>query len=525
MSKRIKLNLLVIAVVILFYASITGLYFENARENVKADFYSSFNDAQFELYNAAAYTIAPEEEGYINCRDAEEFIYYYCDGLSLYPYTIAIFDGSGKELARTGSYVDFSRNTPRKSILEYEKGYRCYIYNYFNEDIVSRLEKAVDNGWFFTEFGFYGENDNIFPVYMLFEDGYGNETDKIMFSDREAQEVIKTPNDYLSFNPEHIANTDYLKKSTDYIENNINSGAALSQFEDMAADEELTEDEIVTDNYVCWCMKDLYINSQKCTLLYVSYIDINSYTLNCEDVDYYFKDMALFHIAAAAIALALLNHYISKSNLDKTRYSFTNAAAHELKTPLAVIENQCEFILEGVNEDKNDEYIKSIYSQTRRMSQLLNNLLRYNKLSALNSIEKTDVDLTDIVNAEIEKYTTFAQSKNITITSDLQQCSVRANSELIGLVIDNFISNAVKFSPQGSAVYVTLSKNRFSVTNSFDGELDKNIWNMLYTADSARSDKSNGMGLPISKAILDLHKYKYGYNKENGNVEFYFVAK
>lgn len=525
MSKRIKLNVLVIVVVLLFYVSITGLYFDNARENTKSDFYSSNFDAQYELYNASAYTIAPEEEGYINCKDAEEFIYYYCDGLSFYPYSVAIFDSNGNELARTGSYVDFSRNTTRKSILEYEKGYRCFIDRYLTDDIQSRLENAFQEGWFLTEFGFYSENDEFIPVYMLYEDGYGNETDRIVFSNHDAQEIIKTPNDTLYFNPVNIAQPKYLQKCVDYIENDISSGNALAQFKDRGTGEEVINDEIVTDNYVCWYFDELYINSEKCTLLYVSYIDINSYTLNCEDVSYYFKDMALFHIAAAAIALTLVNHYINKNKAEKAKYIFTNAIAHELKTPLAVIENQSEFILEGVNADKNLEYTKSIYSQTLRMSSLLNNLLRYNKLSSLSKIDKQKTELSSIINTELEKYASLAESKNISLSADLEETQINCNTELIALVIDNFISNAIKFSKENAEVKIILKNKKLSVINPTEKELSKDIWDMLYTEDEARGDKSTGMGLPISKVILQLHNYKYGLKNENGCAEFYFIAK
>ena len=524
MGKRIKLNVLVIVVVLLFYVSITGLYFDNARTNVKNEFFSDSSSTEIDLMEAAMLTGYYDGEEHIQFSSAEEFLYD-CNIGSFYPYMIAIYDSNGNELAKTGSYISFSRHNTRKSILEYEKNYFCFIDEYLTADTQKRLADCWNKGYFLREFGFCMENEKIIPVYLLYEDGYGNVTDKIIFTDREAQDMVRTPNDYININPGKLGDLPYMQKCYEYIENDIDSGNALSQFDSRTEDGFVVNDEISTDNYFCWCFDELYINSEKCTLLYVSYIDLNSYTLHLEDVSYYFKDMALFHIAAAAIMLAVINHYINKNKVEKAKYLFTNAAAHELKTPLAVIENQCEFILEGVNKDKNLEYTQSIYNQTLRMSSLLNNLLRYNKLSAIHKVDKEKAELSVIVDTEINKYQSFADAKGIQISADLENTEINCNTELIALVIDNFLSNAIKFSKANTEVKVILRNKKLSVVNSTDRELSKNVWDMLYTEDKARGEKSTGMGLPISKVILQLHSYKYGFNYENGCAEFYFIAK
>lgn len=63
--------------------------------------------------------------------------------------------------------------------------------------------------------------------------------------------------------------------------------------------------------------------------------------------------------------------HCEKEQMKYARYSFSNAAAHELKTPLAIIQNRCELVMEKVNEDKNDEYVKSIYEESIRMNKLV----------------------------------------------------------------------------------------------------------------------------------------------------------
>ena len=242
----------------------------------------------------------------------------------------------------------------------------------------------------------------------------------------------------------------------------------------------------------------------------------------------------LYYFVLCLIANITLVIYFKKARkLEDSKIAFTSAAAHELKTPLAVIENQCECILENIAPEKNNDYVKSIYSESLRMNKLVATLLQYNRLASAESIKKEKCDLTEIVKAEIEKYAPLMESKDIQLETSIAQSEIviSCNKDLIALVIDNYLSNAVKHTAEGKKITVTLSGNvndfTLSVFNegkNIKPELVKNLWDIFYRDDEARNseDHSTGMGLAICKQILEHHKYKYGFTNKPNGVEFYF---
>lgn len=236
----------------------------------------------------------------------------------------------------------------------------------------------------------------------------------------------------------------------------------------------------------------------------------------------------VIYILLAIIIYAFANKLYSKNKrINTAKQAFISAAAHELKTPLTIIQNQSEFIIENIAPEKNGEYIKSIYAESQRMDKLVKDLLQYNRLASSDKIEKEMCSLTKIVTQETEKYTLLAKQKEVVVKTEIaESVIINANADLMALVIDNYLSNAIKHTQQGKSAYVTLTDKRFSVFN--EGELipktDKSeIFEVFTKTDKSRqNDGSSGMGLAICKQILELHKYKYGLKNENDGVTFYF---
>ena len=239
---------------------------------------------------------------------------------------------------------------------------------------------------------------------------------------------------------------------------------------------------------------------------------------------------ALYYFVLCLIANITLIVYFRKARkLEESKIAFTSAAAHELKTPLAVIENQCECIMENVAPEKNEEYVRSIYSESLRMNKLVATLLQYNRLASAESIKKEKCDLSEMVKAETEKYKPLIEAKNILLEENVPDHSVEisCNKELLALVIDNYLSNAIKHTAENGKITVSLSADTFAVYNegkNIKPELAKNLWDIFYRDDEARNseDKSTGMGLAICKQILEHHKFKYGFINKSDGVEFYF---
>lgn len=518
MKKTIKLNLIVLAAVLIFYSATVSMTYNNVKESIEEDYRTVTSELDFQIYQAGALTYDSESEDYREWRCVEEFLNDYDYNIS-YPHRVVVYDSNGNEVARTGTTLEFSTYSYGNKYIAPNISYLCNLDNYLTEEQKEFIVQRERYGGYIKKFACISENrDNpiVTPVYLEYVDVQKNKEYRLNFSDETPNVIV----DYsISLNLVDDNNKDY-----EFIDKQIADGIPQAYLDENGDD----LGGIGLANY-SRC-NELYIGSEVYSVLSVSYIDSARYTLQDFRFTNSLGNITLLYVTVTAIALAVLNVYIKRNRLNNAKYVFSNAAAHELKTPLAVIENKCEFILEGVDESKTAEYVNETYKEALRMNTLLNNLLRYNKLSTINRVEKADSNLRQLVENELEKYSSAAKVKNITFNIELTDADINCNDELISLAVGNLLSNAVKFSPSDSTVSVILTKfkkkkYKLSVINRFDGVIDKKVWDMLYVSDEARSGKSTGMGLPISKEIFELHRYKYGFKNENGTVEFYFIAK
>lgn len=233
----------------------------------------------------------------------------------------------------------------------------------------------------------------------------------------------------------------------------------------------------------------------------------------------------LFSVVMLVVFVVANKLYKKNEALNQARQTFTSAAAHELKTPITIINNQCECLLENVAPEKAQEYITNIYNQNKHISSLVNNLLQYNRIDSA-SLEKTETNLKSIFFEELEKYEALIESKELKITTNnIEDISIIADEKLIRLVIDNYISNAIKHTENGHSIDIACSSKRFSVFNigsQIPAEDKNKIWEIFSRSVDNEVIESSGMGLAICKKILISHKFKYGFNNKNNGVEFYF---
>ncbi len=246
-----------------------------------------------------------------------------------------------------------------------------------------------------------------------------------------------------------------------------------------------------------------------------------------------FYTAIIFAVATLIVYIVAIRLFNKSQQMRRNQQAFISAAAHELKTPLAVIQNQCECIMENIAPEKNGEYVKSVYDEAVRMDSIVRTLLLFNRVTNAESVLKERCDLSEIVKAEIEKYRAYAKTNNAEISCDIKDgVFVSANHELISLAIDNYFSNAVKYAKGEKKISVRLEANAkefvFEVYNDGDAiPYTEDIWGILTKGDSARtsSGDSSGMGLPISKRIFELHGFGCSYTNKRGGVSFFFKGK
>ena len=208
--------------------------------------------------------------------------------------------------------------------------------------------------------------------------------------------------------------------------------------------------------------------------------------------------------------------------LNNLKNKFLGIAAHDLRNPLSTIRGFSEMLLEGdmgeLNSDQK-EYLSIIQNVSNNMLKLLNDLLDISAIeSGKLSLELTKSQLKPFIEDRIRLNKVIADRKNIVINEDINPTpDVLFDAIRMGQVIDNLLSNSIKFSHQGSNIYVKLSSDDKCIIIVKDegpgispedqaklfGEFQK------LDAKPTGGEKSTGLGLSIVKKIVNAH---------NGNI-------
>ncbi|PHA03658.1 two-component sensor histidine kinase [Bacillus pseudomycoides] len=252
---------------------------------------------------------------------------------------------------------------------------------------------------------------------------------------------------------------------------------------------------------------------------------INSLSVNLKD-----------RIDKLHVANTKLQQDIEKERqLEKTRKEFISGVSHELKTPLSVIRSFAEGIKDGVSKDTT-YYTDVILEETDNMNRLIIEMLELAKLeSGTYKLEMEAFSIGELIQQVYTKLLFSIEEKNLHVELALDPTIyVQANRNRIEQVVVNLLSNAIRYTPTGQQVKLSVIEYEETVKIEIENNgtpipeesLDK-IWDRFYRLDASRSRHTGGTGLGLSivKNILELHHADYGvYNKENG-VAFYFALQ
>lgn len=217
---------------------------------------------------------------------------------------------------------------------------------------------------------------------------------------------------------------------------------------------------------------------------------------------------------------------------EENRRKMTSNIAHELKTPLAVIRSYAEGIKENIAEEKRDKYLDVIISETERMDGMVLEMLDLSRLeSGRVKLSVDEFSLKEMVLSIFDKLSLAAEAKNLKVEFIMpDECIIKADESRIGQVVENFASNAVKYTPVGGNIKVRITQSRNSVTFSVENdstplsaeELSK-VWDTFYRTDESRTSGGTGLGLAIAKNIIELHGGRCGAVNTKNGVEFRFT--
>lgn len=205
---------------------------------------------------------------------------------------------------------------------------------------------------------------------------------------------------------------------------------------------------------------------------------------------------------------------------------FITDAGHEIKTPLAIIKADAD-VLEMDNE--NNEWVEDIQKQTERLTALTNDLVSLARMEEAKDMDLSeDVALSELVEEEVNAYQMLAQSAGKAIELKLQPAVfMKGNEKSLRRLVNILMDNAMKYSPENTAVKVCLSKTGrqilFSVWNESIEPLTKEnlelLFDRFYRTDSSRNSETggHGIGLSMAKAITEAHGGKIRAVSEDGN--------
>ncbi len=218
-------------------------------------------------------------------------------------------------------------------------------------------------------------------------------------------------------------------------------------------------------------------------------------------------------------------------NAEEQRRTLTSNMAHELKTPLAIVRSHAEGLLEGIAGERRQEYLEAIVSETDRMDGMILRMLELSRLEAGRvKLQREEFRLDELVEETLVRYQPSITGKGLTLEKDLPATVVSADRERVEEIIENLLTNAVKYCRQNGVIKVSCQQvgrgdGEFTVYNDADflsDEATERIWEPFYRVSSSRTDRGTGLGLPIVRGLVELHGGEVYVRNTDGGVEFGF---
>ena len=226
---------------------------------------------------------------------------------------------------------------------------------------------------------------------------------------------------------------------------------------------------------------------------------------------------------------ASLNAMADKIHRDYVNMKeFTENAAHEMQTPLAVVQSKMELLLQDANlKDQQVQAIVDSSAALSRLSKLNQSLLLLAKIEN-NQYETSElINLTTATEKYLKLFDELIKDKKLQVQTDLKEAFyVNLHPLLADSLVSNLIGNAVKYNHEGGSIFISVDRNKFKITNTSTLPLIAESQLFKRFNKSGRlSETSNGLGLAIVKKICDTHNLSITYRFQNAEHSFTIQKK
>lgn len=228
-----------------------------------------------------------------------------------------------------------------------------------------------------------------------------------------------------------------------------------------------------------------------------------------------------------------------RKEVDRAKTEFVSLASHQLRTPLSAIRWYSEMLLSkyvGELNEKQKQYVKEIYAGNLRMVDLVNALLNVSRIDlGTFAVEPEPVSLTEICDSVLMELTPQINEKGQTVERVFSAApeTYLADSKLIRIVFQNFLSNSVKYTQPGGHIaveiaarenqlYIRVSDNGYGIPKSQHGKM----FEKLFRADNVRQKdtEGTGLGMYIVKAVVESSNGRIWFeSEENQGTTFHVV--
>ena len=200
------------------------------------------------------------------------------------------------------------------------------------------------------------------------------------------------------------------------------------------------------------------------------------------------------------------------ATIETLKSDFIANVSHEMKTPLAIIQSYASALRkEELPQDEKKEYIDTIVEASKKLSTLVTNILKLNKLENQEIIQTETYSLDEQLRCCMLALEEKFDEKNIEFEADLDEVAITSDESLMEIVWNNLLTNTIKFTPKDGSVKIELRKEGnqaiVKVRDSGCGmsnETCQRIFDRFFQGDTSHSEEGNGLGLALVKRVVDL---------------------